>query len=706
MKQVLQNLSSGETTLIEAPSPQLRTGTLLIDTKASLISTGTERMLIDFGKSNLVQKARSQPEKLHEVFDKIGTDGLLTTMSAVQSKLGQPIPLGYCNVGVVCETDTNKFNVGDRVVSNGPHADVVCVHANLCAKIPQNVSDEEATFAVPASIGLQGLRLAQPALGECFAVIGVGLIGLLVVQLLRANGCRVLAIDLDKEKLELARSFGAEICNLANNENPVSVGMKYSRGKGLDGVIITASTKSSDPVSQAANMCRKRGRIVLVGVTGLQLNRSEFYEKELTFQISCSYGPGRYDASYEQDGNDYPIGFVRWTVQRNFQAVLDMLATRILNVKPLISHRIMFEKAPKAYEILFNDKSALSILLQYDHSITKRHDKSIKLANPQKKVLVKPFVGFVGAGNYASRFLIPAFKKSGFTLHTIASAGGLNAVMNGNRMGFLEATSDTDSVCSNPDVDLIAIATRHNNHAKLTVQALRAGKHVFVEKPLALTLDELQEIEDAYAKCGRELMVGFNRRFAPQVQTMKQLLNSMKQPKTFVMVMNAGFIPSDHWTQDPKIGGGRIIGEACHYVDLMRFLAGSPIKFVEARCLGNSHEENFTEDNVTILLGFEDGSCGTIHYLANGGRSFPKERIEIFTEGRTLQLDNFRKLKGFNWPGFRKQNLWLQDKGQYNCVTAFANSIIEGVSAPIKAEELFEVAKVTIEISNRIRALN
>lgn len=703
MKQILQNLSTGESELVTAPVPQSRKGAVLIDTTVSLISTGTERMLVDFGKAGLIEKARSQPEKVRQVLDKVTTDGLMTTVDAVRSKLGEPIPLGYCNVGVVRNSGADGFRAKDRVVSNGPHADVVSVPKNLCARIPHTVSDEAAAFTVVASIGLQGIRLAAPALGECFAVTGVGLIGLLTVQMLRAQGCRVLAIDFDPAKLELARQFGAEICNPGAGEDPVAAGMAFSRGAGVDGVIVTASTKSSIPITQAARMSRKRGRIILVGVTGLELSRADFYEKELTFQVSCSYGPGRYDPRYEDQGEDYPLAFVRWTEQRNFEAVLDMLASGALDVAPLISHRIPFEEAPRAYDLLSTDKQALGIILTYGHDKSARHLREVPLVPAAPPSAGKPVVGFIGAGNYASRMLIPAFKAAGAQLHTISSAGGTNAVVYGRRAGFAKASSDTDALIADPEINTVAIVTRHNSHAGLAAQAMRAGKHVFVEKPLAMTLAELEQVQAAYQESGKHLMVGFNRRFAPQVQTMKRLLDAVKAPKCFVMVMNAGAIPADHWTQDLVIGGGRIIGEACHHIDLMRFLADEPITSVHARRMGDTDAEAVTEDKAVITLGFADGSFGTINYLANGGVSFPKERVEVFSAGRTLQLDNFLKLRGFNWPRFRKQNLWRQDKGQNACAAAFLHAVETGDTAPIPVSELFEVARVTIEAAEMLR---
>ncbi len=709
MKQILQDMSKGGTTVTEAPSPSNKANHLLINTTVSLISAGTERMLVDFGRANLIDKARAQPDKVKMVLEKVQTDGLMTTVDAVRSKLAQPLPLGYCNVGVVTEADkgAETFKVGDRVASNGPHADVVRVGKNLCAKIPDSVSDEEASFVVAASIGLQGIRLAQPTLGECFVVTGVGLIGLLTVQLLRAHGCRVLAIDFDDAKLALAKEFGAEVCNPGKGEDPIAAGMAFSRGVGVDGVIITASTKESSPVTQAARMSRKRGRIVLVGVTGLELNRADFYEKELSFQVSCSYGPGRYDPLYEEHGQDYPIGFVRWTERRNFEAVLDMMASGQVDVKPLITHRFEFEDAAKAYDLLTTDKTALGILLKYSSEPSTRHVSTVSLSENSAFDPKKPVVGFVGAGNYASRVLIPAFKAGGAQLHTIATSGGINGVVHGDKAGFADATTDTQGMIENSAINTLAIVTQHNSHARFVSSALSAGKNVFVEKPLAINLEELQLVEEAYqqakASGGAHLMVGFNRRFSPQVQKMKDLLRQVSEPKSFIMTMNAGAIPAEHWTQDNAVGGGRIIGEACHFIDLMRFLAGSEIVSVQARRMGDTKSVAITEDKASITLGFADGSFGTIFYLANGAASFPKERVEVFTAGRVLQLDNFRKLKGYGWPGFKKMNLWKQDKGQNACAAAFLTAIEQGANTPISADEIFEVARVTIEVTEILR---
>lgn len=702
MKQVLQSLKTGVTEVAEVPCPSTGHGQVLIRTTCSLVSSGTERMLVDFGKAGLLDKACQQPDKVRMVLDKVRTDGLLPTVAAVRNKLDQPLALGYCNVGVVLESgDTaGPFKVGDRVASNGKHAEAVSVPMNLCAKVPDGVSDDQAAFTVIGAIALQGIRLARPTLGEVVVVTGLGLIGLMAVQLLRANGCRVLGIDFDPRKVDLARQFGAEGVDLSAGEDPLVAVQLFSRGRGVDAVLVTAATKSSEPIHQAALMCRKRGRIILVGVTGLELSRADFYEKELSFQVSCSYGPGRYDLDYEEKGRDYPIGFVRWTEQRNFEAVLDMMAAGCLDVKPLISHRFSLDNAEQAYAVVGGGEPSLGILLEYPQpggrSETKLLTRTVTLGREPSAISHQPVLGFIGSGSYATGVLIPAFKATGVRLKTVASGGGVSGLHAGRKFGFEATTTDTPSVLADAEVNAVVITTRHNSHARFVLAALRAGKHVFVEKPLCLTLDELKEIEDFYLKLKTEnlklplLTVGFNRRFAPQVQKIKSLLGAVNGPKAFVMTVNAGAIPADHWTQDPEAGGGRIVGEACHFIDLLRFLAGAPI--AEWRRM---EMESCTRDTVTLQLGFADGSMGTVHYLANGSKSFSKERLEVFAAGRVLQLDNFRRLTGFGWPGFSKMNLWWQDKGQNACAAAFIAAIRQGGPPPIPVEEIFEISRVS-----------
>lgn len=707
MKQILQNLKNGQTILEEVPCPSVKPSHLLIRTTASLVSTGTEKMLVDFGKANLIDKARQQPDKVKMVLDKVKTDGLLPTLEVVRSKLDQPLPMGYCNVGKVLAVGSgvDGFSVGERVASNGKHAEVVCVPKNLCARIPARVSDEAATFTVIGSIALQGIRLAQPTLGETVVVTGLGLIGLVTVQLLRAQGCRVMGIDFDEKKVALARSFGAETVSLANDEDPVVAALAFSRGRGVDAVIITASTKSSDPVHQAALICRKRGRIVLIGVVGLELSRADFYEKELSFQVSCSYGPGRYDPLYEEGGQDYPFGLVRWTEQRNFEAILDMLAERRIDVGPLVSNRFSLAQAEEAYALVEGGK-ALGIVLSYptaseqpESELTKKTIRLAAVPITQAAAGV-PVVGFIGSGNYATQVLIPAFSKTSARLKSVASNAGVSGVHVGKKYGFEETTTDSRSIIESADINTVAIATRHDSHARFVCEALKAGKNVFVEKPLCLKREELDEIESLYGSLSAppKLMVGFNRRFAPQVVKIKELLQGVREPKSFVMTVNAGMIPPEHWTQNREVGGGRIIGEGCHFIDILRFLAGAKITGVQALMMGNAPGLVVRDDKVTFTLTFADGSFGTVHYLANGHKSFPKERLEVFCAGRILQLDNFRKLRGFGWKGFNGMNLWRQDKGQKACTAAFVDAIKTGAPSPIPFTELIEVTKASFDI--------
>ena len=703
-------MASGVTSIIECPAPVLANNSLRICTNVSLISAGTERMLVGFGKASYLDKARQQPDKVKMVLDKVVTDGVVSTFDSVSSKLSQPLPLGYSNVGLVegVSPDISNFKVGDRVVSNGAHADVVTVKKNLCAHIPDEVDDDSAAFTVVGSIGLQGVRLAQPSLGESFVVVGAGLIGLLTVQLLRANGCRVLAIDLDKDKLALAKQFGAEICNPASGENVLSHAASFSRGRGVDGVIITASTQSNDPIKQAAQISRSHGRIILVGVAGLNLDRADFYEKELSFQVSCSYGPGRYDPSYEDSGNDYPIGYVRWTEQRNFEAFLDMIAVGAIDVKPLISSRFDFTNAPAAYEDLTSNVSLLGILLDYGSPPATRLSRSIQLSKKYQPSKSRSSLGFIGAGNYASRILIPAFQKAGAKLHTIVTANGINSVIQGRKAGFLNGSTDVDGMLEDPGVNTVVIATQHNSHANYVINSLNAGMNVWVEKPLAIDSKSLSLIEAAYQKIHDEadfpnpapqLMVGFNRRFSPHIKKMYELLSRVSSPMSVIITVNAGFIPKDHWTQDPLKGGGRIIGECCHFIDLIRFLVGKKIVSINGQAMFSGSARDIMVDQSSITLGFENGSFGTILYLSNGASSFPKERVEVFTEGKVLQLDNFRKLKGFGWSGFKKMSLWSQDKGQNDCAAAFVAAVETGIPC-IPIEEIFEVARITIQAND------
>ena len=709
MKQILQNLKNGLVETSKLPVPATQNGQLLIKTNQTLVSAGTERMLVEFGKAGWIDKARMQPDKVKMVLDKIKTDGLQPTIEAVFNKLDQPLPLGYCNVGSVINygKHVNGFDIGDRVVSNGKHADVVSVPKNLCAKVPDNVSDEEAAFTVLASIALQGIRLVKPTLGESVVVTGLGLVGLITVQLLRANGCRVMGIDYDQEKVRIAQQFGADTVDLGAGQDPIKAAEVFSRGRGVDAVIIAAATKSNLPVHQAALMSRKRGRIVLVGVTGLELSREDFFKKELTFQVSASYGPGRYDPNYEEKGQDYPLGYVRWTEQRNFEAVLDMMAEKRLDVKPLISHRFDIDDAQKAYELVTNEKLTLGILLKYTAFETTNLDRTIRLYsnNEEKKsaddmLMGSAVISFLGAGNHATASLIPAFKALGVSLYCIASNSGVSGLHAARKFGFEMTTTDTKQIFSDIKSNVVIITTQHDSHAGFVIKGIKSGKHIFVEKPLCLTIPELIKIQSTLERSSQIsinqpiIMVGFNRRFAPHIQKIKKLLDEVPGPKSFIMTVNAGAIPKEHWTQDSEKGGGRIIGEACHFIDLLRFLSSSPIKSWSRITMKAD-----INDTLSININFEDGSIGTIHYFSNGSRSFPKEKLEVFASGRVLQMDNYRKLIGFGWPNFKKMHSWRQDKGQKNCVKAFVNAIIYKKPSPIPLDELLEVSKLTIEIA-------
>ncbi len=693
MLQVLQSPLNGVFEVAEVPVPGANPGALVIRSKRTLISSGTERMLLDFGRAGWIGKARQQPDKLRMLLDKIRTDGLVATLDTVRAKLDQPLTMGYCNTGTVLDAGGGVagFAPGDRVASNGAHAEVVSVPRNLCAKIPDAVSDQAAAFTVIGAIALEGLRLAQPELGESFAVIGLGLIGLLAVQLLRAHGCRVLGIDFDRQRLELARRWGAETVDLSEGVDPLRAAEAFTGGRGLDGVIMAAATKSHEPVHQGAQMCRKRGRIVLVGVAGLELSRDDFYKKELRFQVSCSYGPGRYDPAYEEKGQDYPIGFVRWTAQRNFEAVLGLLADGKLDVGPLITHRFPFERAEEAYQLLLSGEPHLGILLEYQENPEEAPPQRTIRISPRKARETRdgPVVGVIGTGQQALRALLPELRESSARLKTAADQNGVSAACAARKFGFSAATTENAGVLADPEIDTVFIATRHDSHARLVCQALQAGKHVFVEKPLAVNEDDLASIEAAVAKAPGLLMAGFNRRFARHALQAKQLLEGIREPKAIVITVNAGAVPPDHWTLDSLAGGGRIIGEGCHFIDLARCLVGSRVRSVRSSKL--------SADTVTISLGYEDGSTAAIHYFANGSKAFPKERVEIFCGGRILQLNNFRTMKGYGWPGFRSMRLWRQDKGNAGCVAAFLKAVRQGGPSPIPFEELVEVARVTLQ---------
>ncbi len=691
MKQIIQDLKSGKTILEELPAPQVKAGQVLIKTHRSLVSLGTEKMLVNFGKANFIDKARQQPEKVKMVLDKMKTDGIKPTLEAVFRKLGEPLPLGYCNAGEVIGVGSgvDEFQIGDRVASNGNHAEIVSVPKNLVAKIPDNISYDKASFTVIGAIALQGIRLLNPTFGETVVVTGLGLIGLVTTQLLIANGCKVIGLDFDKSKVELAKTWGVEAYD-TSGINPVHVAMESTSNIGVDGVIITASTKSDKVISQAANMCRKRGKIVLVGVIGLNIQRSDFYEKELSFQVSCSYGPGRYDEEYEQKGNDYPIAYVRWTEKRNFKAVLEAISSKKLDVQPLISELVDLENFDKIYGDMNNSKSIASIL-KYpgDVNITQTvvSTDSSRDFEGQNGVL-----GIIGAGNYTKAMILPHLKKLNADIKYIASASGLSGTLAAKKNNIANSTTDYKEILNDKDVDAVMITTRHNLHANQVIEALNSGKHVFVEKPLALTYAELDRIDEAYKKSNKTITVGFNRRFSPFAQDAKKQLGENPGMINVIATMNAGYIPPEVWVHDMETGGGRIIGEACHLIDLITFFTGSLIESIAMNSLGTNPKEN--TDNATILLKYANGSQGVINYFSNGSKSYSKERIEIYSQNRTIVIDNFRKSKYF---GFKSKGIKSgQDKGQRTQFKLFLERIKKGGNAIIPYEEIINTSKASI----------
>lgn len=684
MKQIIQDLKNGNTILEEVPAPNVKSGQVLIKTTRSLVSLGTERMLVEFGKANFIQKARQQPDKVKQVLDKVKTDGLKPTLDAVFNKLGQPLPLGYCNVGRVIAVGkgVDNFAVGDRVASNGPHAEFVSVPQNLVAKIPDDVTDDEASFTVIGAIGLQGIRLANPTLGETIVVVGLGLIGLITAQLLKANGCRVIGFDYDSSKVGLAKDFGIIAVNPGEGTDQIHFVESLTNGIGADAVIITASNKSNEIISQSAKMSRKRGRIVLVGVVGLDISRADFYEKELTFQVSCSYGPGRYDDNYEQKGQDYPLAFVRWTEKRNFETVLQAINQKGINVEKLITERIPLRDYQDIYGDMSGSKSIASILVYDEHE-----------GEPERNIQInsnsfrggRGALGIIGAGNFTSAMILPSLQKTTANVKYIASSGGLSGTTLAKKYNITNSTTDYKLILEDPEVDLVLITTRHNSHAAMTREILKAGKHAFVEKPLALTKEELNLIIETYNNQDKTINVGFNRRFAPLAQKMKSLLGKGNTAMNIVATMNAGAIPANVWVHDMEVGGGRIIGEACHFIDLCTFLSGSKVVSVCMNSMGVIPEEN--TDNASILLKYENGTNAVINYFANGSKAYSKERIEVFSEERTLILDNWRKLKGYGFSGFSSQSS-SQDKGHGEQFKRLVNVVQNGGNAIIPFDDI------------------
>jgi predicted dehydrogenase/threonine dehydrogenase-like Zn-dependent dehydrogenase len=691
MKQILQSFKTGVTELAELPAPKVKAGQVLIQTTRSLVSLGTERMLVEFGKASLIQKARQQPNKVKMVLDKIKSEGLMPTLEAVFSKLEQPLPLGYCNVGKVIDVGAGvtDFKVGDRVVSNGQHAEFVSVPKNLVAHIPDNISDEEAVFAVIGSIGLQGIRLAKPTLGETIVVVGLGLVGLLTAEMLVANGCNVIGYDLDDNKVAIANSKGITAFNPVKGNDPVNFVMNATNQVGADAVVITASAKNNAIIKDAANMSRKRGRIVLVGIIGLNISRPDFYEKELTFQVSCSYGPGRYDDEYEFNGKDYPLPFVRWTEKRNFEAVLNLIATGKLNVKELISEVVDLEDYDKIYGSIGNSKSIASLI---------KYKEGERTPNRKLKVSEKEFnaskstVGIIGAGNFTKMTLLPALKGSGADLKYIASSGGVNGTGLAKKHDIEYSVTDYKEMLQDDNVNMVMITTRPNQHVPMVLDVLKNDKHVFVEKPLAINPEGLQSVIDAYnaESNTKSITVGFNRRFSPHIEKMKSLVGN--NVLNVVATMNAGHIPYDTWFHDMDVNGGRIIAEGVHYIDLISYLTGSKVKSVMMNAMGENPAEN--TDNASILLKYENGSTGVVNYFSNGAKSYSKERVEVYFNNSTLIMDNFRVTKGYNIKGFNKLKTKL-NKGHKTQFSRLMTFLKEGGDPIMPFEDVINATKAS-----------
>jgi predicted dehydrogenase len=690
VRQIIQDLKTGKTILEEVPVPQVREGCVLVQTTRSLVSLGTERTLVEFGKANFIDKARQQPDRVKQVLDKIRADGLMPTLEAVFTKLGQPLPLGYCNVGKVCAVGRGitEFAVGDRVASNGNHAEVVCVPQNLTAKIPDNVSDEEAVFAVIGSIGLQGIRLLRPDLGETIVVIGLGLVGLVTAALLKTNGCRVIGVDVDQQKLNTAAQKGIIPFNPAEDGDVIQFVQEKTRGIGCDGVVIAASAPGDTIIHEAACMSRKRGRIILVGVVGLNIRRDDFYKKEISFQVSCSYGPGRYDEDYENKGRDYPVGFVRWTEKRNFEAVLYALSAGSLDVKPFISEVLPLEDYGQIYGDM-QKKGIIASILKYPENISFRTTVPIELVHYSRVSTGK--MGIIGAGNFTNSTMIPALLKAKASIKYIASAQGLSAKIAAKKANAEYATSDYKEILHDPEVNAVLISTRHNSHAKMVMDCLEADKNVFVEKPLCLNENELTDIIRIYRqKKNLILTVGYNRRFSPFAVKMKQLLGT--SPLNIIATMNAGFIPPEIWVHDLAVGGGRIIGEACHFIDFCSFLSGSFVTAVCMNALGTNPSEN--TDNVSILLKYQNGTNAAIHYFSNGSKAYSKERIEIYSHERTLVLDNWKNLTAYGFKGFSSMK-GRQDKGHRMQFSLFNERIARGEEALIPFDSIVNTARAS-----------
>lgn len=690
--------------------PVVQPGRVLVRTAASLISAGTERALAELGQKGLLGKARERPELIGKVWEKVKTDGLAQALEGVRDKLDQSHAVGYSAAGIVIETanDVTDFRAGDRTACAGTdyasHAEVISVPRNLCVRLPDELSFEEGAFGTVGAIALQGVRLAEPALGESVVVIGLGLVGQLTVQLLKANGCFVFGVDVDEARIQLALASGAD--GGCVPEDARAKVLAWSKGRGADACIIAAATSSDQPIELAGEISRLKGRVVAVGMVGMNVPRNVYYQRELTLKVSMSYGPGRHDPDYEERGHDYPLPYVRWTEGRNIEAFLDLLAGGRVNVKPLITHRFPIENADRAYQLISGntDEEYLAVVLNYDaeREINRRVENRSVAKKPSAQA-GRVGIGLIGAGGYAQKVLLPNFKGAGAEFCSIASASGVSARDVGTKFGFARFLSDAQSVIDDDQVNLIVIATRHGSHAELARLALERGKHVFVEKPLALNDDELDSVLEAASKSEGQLVVGFNRRFSPLAVKAKEVFRNRQSPLSIVYRVNAGRVPREHWTQDKSEGGGRIVGEVCHFIDLMQFLTGAAPKSVYAEAVVPDKGNVIREDSVFITVQFADGSNGMIAYLAEGDSGLPKEHIEIFSEGKTFVIEDFRSARLYAGGREKKETLRQQDKGQPEETRVACAVVAEGKPAPITLQELEANTRATFRIIDSLR---
>lgn len=691
MRQIVQNISNGKLEIVNVPVPMPQAGEVLIQNRVSLLSAGTEKTSRELAKKSLLGKARERPDQVRRVVEKIRQEGIWNTVRQVREKLDEPMPMGYCSAGTViaCGDGVQDFQPGDRVASNGPHGEVVCVPKHLCARIPDEVSFDQAAFTVLGAIALHGVRLAQLSLGETAVVIGLGLVGQLTTALLRAAGVAVIGTDLDPTKCGLATKMGIKHARVGLSAAEV---LAMTGGRGADAVLITASTPSAGPVTLAGEAVRKKGRVVAVGAVGMDLPRRTYYYKEAEFVVSCSYGPGRYDPFYEDRGNDYPAAYVRWTEQRNLQAFLDLAESGSIDVTPLVTHRFPIEEAPQAYELIeAGHKPFLGVLLEFPNADCQQASGRIRLGTRRPKN-GSVGVGMLGIGNFARLTLLPEMQRiATYRPEIVCSASGLSSGYHGEKFGFTSATNQEQHVCENEDVDAVFILTRHDQHARQVVESLRHGKHVFVEKPLCLTPDELAIIEQTLLDLGTSsghLMVGYNRRFAPVVTAVRSFLETVKQPLTVSIRLNAGAIEPDNWIQVDKLGGGRIVGEACHAIDLATFLTGSPVLRVYSESIGGADAPPIRDDQCFITLRHLNGSVSSIAYLAGGDRTFHKERVEAIGGGRVAVIHDFCRADG--WNSGKRKTLWRgrKDKGHHAELLAFASAIESGGPPPISWDRL------------------